>query len=211
MSRTGYLVMPDAGSGPAVMVLHSWWGLNDFVRATCDRLADEGYVALAPDLSDGRTTEDAAEAQQLLSERDPNEVADIVLSSSAILRSSNETPDAPIGVIGMAMGASWALWVASRAAPQIGALSILYGTQRIERLEVTASVQGHFASDDDLVDDDERDLLEASLRLDVPDLEWFRYPGTSHGFFEPGPAFNGTAADLVWQRSLTHFATHLDR
>lgn len=211
MSRTGYLVMPDSGNGPAVMVLHSWWGLNDFVRGVCDRLADEGYVALAPDLSDGRTTEDAEEAQMLLNDRDPNEVADIVLSASAILRSSNETPDAPIGVFGMAMGASWGLWVASRAATQIGAISILYGTQRIERLDVTASVQGHFADNDDLVDDDDRDLLEASLRIDDPDLAWYRYPRTSHGFFEPGANFDDAAADLVWQRSLSHFATRLDR
>ncbi|HTN80206.1 MAG TPA: dienelactone hydrolase family protein, partial [Acidimicrobiales bacterium] len=44
---TGYLVAPVSGSGPGVLVLHSWWGLTPFFRETCDRFADEGFVALA--------------------------------------------------------------------------------------------------------------------------------------------------------------------
>lgn len=114
MSATGYLVMPDAGEGRAVLVLGSWWGLGDAQHAICDAFADAGYVALAPDLvGDGRTTDDAEVARAWLLERDPNVVADLVLSSAAILRSSNETPDAPIGVLGIGMGASWGLWLAS--------------------------------------------------------------------------------------------------
>jgi dienelactone hydrolase len=45
---TAYLVAPEAGSGPGVLVLHSWWGLTPFFRNVCDRLADAGFVALAP-------------------------------------------------------------------------------------------------------------------------------------------------------------------
>ena len=53
---TGYVVAPESGHGPGILVLHSWWGLTPFFREVCDRLADAGFVALAPDLhGDDRT------------------------------------------------------------------------------------------------------------------------------------------------------------
>ena len=212
MSATGYLVMPDAGRGRAVLVLGSWWGLGDPQRAICDELADAGFVTLAPDLvGDGRTTDDRDEARTWLAERDPNVVADLVLSSAAILRSSNETPDAPIGVLGLGMGASWGLWLASRAPDQVGALSFFYGTQRVDNLDVTAAVQGHFAEHDDLVDDDDRVLLEAALHLDGTDVEFFDYPGTSAGFFERGPTYDEAAATLAFERTRRFFDDRLGR
>lgn len=211
-SGSGYLVMPDAGFGPGLLVLSSWWGLNDSVRGLCNQFADEGYVTLAPDLvGGGRTTADRDEARRWLAERDPNVVADLVLSSSAILRSSNETPDAPIGIFGLAMGASWALWLASRAAVQVGAVAFGYGTQTVDKLDITAAVQGHFAEYDDLIDADDRVLLEAALHLDGTDTEFFDYPGTSHGFFEPGDAYEAFAAQLMWDRALGFFNVNLDR
>src|SRR5574338_462275 len=63
---SGYVVAPDSGSGPGVLVLHAWWGLTPFFRTICDRLADEGFVALAPDLhGDDRTADTPDEAEAL--------------------------------------------------------------------------------------------------------------------------------------------------
>ena len=56
-----YLAAPKDG-GPAVLVLHAWWGLSDGIRRHCDRLAEAGFVALAPDLYDGRTAATVPEA-----------------------------------------------------------------------------------------------------------------------------------------------------
>ncbi len=212
MSGKGYLVTPDAGTGRGVLVLHSWWGLDDATRAICDSLADAGYLALAPDLVGmNRTTTDPAEAQAWLAESDPNEVADMVLSSTAILRSANETPDAPIGVLGMAMGASWALWLASRSPEMIGAVSFFYGSQDVDHLDVTAAVQGHFAEHDEFVSDDERVLLQAALLLDGTDAEFFEYPTCHHGFFEERATYDEPAATEAWTRVLAFFDSRLGR
>src|SRR2546428_14137568 len=58
-----YLAVPEHGSGPGVLVLHAWWGLTEPFRQVCDRLAEAGFVALAPDLYRGKTTAAGGEAQ----------------------------------------------------------------------------------------------------------------------------------------------------
>lgn len=212
MSGSAYFIAPDAPSAPAVLVLHSWWGLNNATRSICDSLADAGFAALAPDLiGDGRTTENLDEARAWLAASDPNVTAKLITSSATVLRGLDSTPDAPIGVLGMSMGASWGLWLASRAPESIAAAAVFYGTQQVDRLNVTAAVQGHFAEDDPMVDNDELVLMDASLHLDGLDVEFFTYPDVDHWFFEPGPYFDDAAANLAWQRLLPFFSSHLPR
>src|SRR5437899_774078 len=62
----GYLATPPSGSGPGVIVIQEWWGLTDHIADVADRLAAEGFVALAPDLYGGTTTHDADEAGTLM-------------------------------------------------------------------------------------------------------------------------------------------------
>src|SRR5438874_2715016 len=61
---SAYLAVPEHGSGPGVVVLHAWWGLTEPFRQVCDRLAEAGFVALAPDLYRGKTTASIEEALQ---------------------------------------------------------------------------------------------------------------------------------------------------
>jgi carboxymethylenebutenolidase len=63
-----YMALPKVGKGPGVLVLHSWWGLNAFFKDLCDRFADAGFVALAPDLYDGRVASTVAAAKKLRAE-----------------------------------------------------------------------------------------------------------------------------------------------
>src|SRR5215469_7477044 len=62
---TGYLATPAVGTGPGVVVLHAWWGLTEPFRQVCDRLAEAGFVALAPDLYRGKTATTVEEAEAL--------------------------------------------------------------------------------------------------------------------------------------------------
>ena len=204
---TAYLVAPDAGPGPGVLVLHSWWGVTSGIKALCNRLADEGFVALAPDLNDGFIPATAAEAELELGRSDPNVAAALVLSSVVALRSQAADPDAPVAALGFSMGASWALWLATRQPDSVGRVVAYYGTQEIDFVDLAAPVLGHFADDDELVSDDEVAEMHAHLRLLEKDVEIHRYPGTSHWFAESGHpeserTHDAPAAELAWERTL---------
>lgn len=209
---TGYVTLPDSGQGPGVLVLHSWWGLTPFFRQVCDRLAEAGFVALAPDLFAGRTAADPAEGQALLAESDMDVMAHLVLSSLFTLRGMPATPEAPVGTLGFSMGASWALWLAGRVPDLVAATVVFYGSQSIDMTPATSAFLGHLADDDPYVDDDERTLLEADLHVLDKDVEFHHYPGTGHWFFESDrPAYDEAAATLAWDRTIAFLRARLDR
>jgi len=206
---TAYLIRPDGpegpgtGSGPGVLVLSSWWGLTRGVKDLCERLADQGFVALAPDLV-GSLPETAAEAELELERRDPNAVAALLISSVVALRSQTDEPAGPVAVVGFSMGASWALWLATRQPESVSKVVAYYGTQRTSFAELRARVQGHFAEHDELVGETELVELESALFEVGHEPEVWHYPGTRHWFAEPGVTdhHDVEAADLAWLRTL---------
>ena len=198
-----YLVRPESGSGPGVLLLHAWWGLTPFFKSLCDRLADEGFVVVAPDLMGGRRPETAAEAEVELAETDPNETAALVLSGVVALRSQTTDPDGPISVVGYSMGASWALWLATRQPESVRSVVVYYGTQDIDFTDLRAPVLGHFAEVDDFVSVDELAFFEAQLRLVGKEVDIVRHGGTSHWFAEEDrDAHVEEAAAAAWNRTL---------
>lgn len=205
---TGYLVSPEGGPGPGVLVLHAWWGLTPFFRGVCDRLADLGYTALAPDLLEGRTADRPDEAERLLHEHDPNKGAALVLASAGTLQ---RITDGPIAVVGFSMGASWALWLSARAPEVVGAVVAFYGSQSIDFAGARAAYLGHFAEHDEFVDDLEVDALELHLRDEGLEVAFHHYPGTAHWFFEDDrvPAYDPAAAEQAWARTVAFLERHL--
>jgi carboxymethylenebutenolidase len=196
-----------------VLVLHSWWGLTPFFHSVADRLADAGFVALAPDLhGGGRTADTPDEAEALLAETDTNRSASMVVSSLSTLRSMPATPVGRIGVLGFSMGASWALWAATRFPDDVAACATFYGSQDIDFAPARAAFQGHFAEHDEFVSDDERAYLQAQLRLAGHDVEFHDYPGTGHWFAESDrPAAHvPEAADQSWERTISFLHRQLD-
>lgn len=207
------MVAPDSGSGPGVLVLHAWWGLTPFFREVCDRLADAGFVAMAPDLhGDGRTAETPDEAEALLASTDPNRTASLVVSSLSALRSMPATPPGRVGILGFSMGASWGLWAATRFPDDVAAVSAYYGGQDIDFSPARAAFQGHFAEIDEFESDDDTAYLEAQLRLCGHPVEFHHYPGTGHWFAESDrpAAYVATAAETAWERTIAFLHAQLD-
>jgi carboxymethylenebutenolidase len=209
-SGAAYLVQPDDGPGPGVLVLHSWWGLTRSVKDVVEALADAGYTAMAPDLCDGVVPADGDEARQLLADSDPNLVARLVLDSIVALRAHSAVPEAPVAVIGYSMGASWALWVATRQPDSVRAVVAYYGAQNIDFDDLVAPVLGHFAETDPLVTDDELVEMQARLLLSDKHVEVHRYDGTGHWFAEAGVALHHDpdASELAWSRTVDFLTEH---
>ncbi len=208
---SAYLVRPANDVGPGVLLLHSWWGLTPFMRTVADRLADLGYVVLAPDLLDGERPTTPDDAQRVLAAADIDNTAGLVLSSARSLRGLTADDRAPIAVIGFSMGASWAYWLATRSAQEVAAVVGFYGLQSGDLRDATAAIQAHFAEFDEFAPSE--DVLDFEMRLlDLGrEVELWHYEGTSHWFFEEDrePAHDPQAAGLAWERVVAFLDAHL--
>jgi carboxymethylenebutenolidase len=209
---TAYVVAPDSGTGPGVLVLHAWWGLTPFFRGVADRLADAGFVALAPDLFAGEMADTPETARALLARADATAMVHLVESSLTVLKGLPATPDRPLGVLGFSMGASLALRAAARTPADVAAVSVFYGTTDVDFAPMRAAVQGHFAEFDEFESEDDIVEMEAHMRLVGHVPEMHHYPGTAHWFFEADRevAHSPEAAALAWERTLTFLHRHLD-
>jgi carboxymethylenebutenolidase len=202
-SGEAFFVAPEGGEKcPGVLLLHSWWGLTAWTKDLATRIADEGYMVLAPDLLQGARPKTSEEGERILSELSPDELSSLVLASARIVQNASAGDGQPIAVVGFSMGASMAFWLSARLPDVIGAVVTFYGAQSIDFDEATASFQGHFADDDHLVSEEDRVVTEAFIRLGENETEFHLYPGTNHWFFEPGDTFDADAADLAWERML---------
>lgn len=211
MRDTGYFVAPPSGPGPGVLLLHSWWGLTTFFRRLADRLADEGFSVLAPDLNFGSVFADRADAEAHLGDASPDRLARLTLNSAKLLKSRSADPARPVGAVGFSMGASLALWASVRLPDTIAAVVAFYGSQAIDFAGSRAAYQLHLADHDDLVSDDDAAFLEATIGLEGLAVEVHRYPGTVHWFFEDdrGVSFQPEAARLAWERTLAFLKREL--
>ena len=194
-----------------MLLLHSWWGLTAFFKDIGHRLADRGYTVLAPDLLTGQQPGTPDEAEAVLGAADINRSAALVLSSARAVRAASADPRSAIGAIGFSMGASWALWLSARSPLEVAATVAFYGTQSIDFAEARSAYLGHFAEFDALVPDDEVVELEAHLRLVGREVDFWRYPGTAHWFFEADRelAYSAEAAELAWERTVAFLDQHL--
>src|SRR5436309_13752750 len=124
----GYLAMPKKGRGPGVLVLHAWWGLNDFFKGLCDELATAGFVAFAADLYRGATASTRDGAERLMSKLDQKVAGQDILNGVRGLQSHPGPKEKHLGVIGFSMGAFWSLWLAQELAAGVAAVVLFYGT-----------------------------------------------------------------------------------
>ena len=207
----GYLATPAAGSGPGVLVLHPWWGLNDTMRQVCDRLAAEGYLAYAPDLYHGRLATTVEEAERLSDELDREQARADVTAAVDLLWARAEPPEQGLAVLGFSLGAYYALQASVDEAQRVAAVVLFYGTGDGDFARARASYLGHFAGDDPYEPAEYVDWLEGALRDAGRPVTFHRYAGLGHWFFESDrpDAYDQPAAHLAWERTLAFLRTAL--
>ncbi len=211
VSQNYYLAIPKAGSGPGLLVLHAWWGLNDFIKGFCDRLAGEGFVALAPDLYHGKIASTIDEAKLLRSKTPQKQVKSDILSALDYLHSHPAVTSKSMAVIGFSLGGYWALWLSVERPQLVKAVTIFYASRNAEYSQAKAAYLGHFAENDEWESSSSVKKLEKSLRNSGHQIAFHTYEGTGHWFFEKDrkDAYNPKAAQLAWERTLEFLRNQL--
>ena len=199
----GYLALPAQPDAPGVIVLHAWWGLNPFFKTLCDRLADEGFVAFAPDLNKGKVAKTIDEAKQIMSETDFERKHAIVAALPGFMRGRPEVRKEALSLIGFSMGAAWSLTLASELPEDIEKVVLFYGVDSAVFSRIKAEILGHFSDVDEWEPLDGIRAMEAEMRAAGLKQDFHIYPNMSHWFFEADrPEFDPQAAELAWARTL---------
>lgn len=216
----GYLARPEpvddspAETGrPAVLVIHEWWGLNDNIRAMADRLAGEGYIALAVDLYFGHSADEPEGARKLATEAQDKaeQVGDNLRQARAYL--SEQVGASRIGTVGWCFGGGWSLESALLMPGEVDATVIFYGrveTDRDRLATLDTPILGLFGAEDRGIPvESVREFEQVLADLDKPGAIHV-YEGADHAFANPsGNRYHAEAAEDAWEKVLAFFEQHL--
>ena len=211
----GYLARPvGAGPGtPGLIVIHEWWGLNDNVRQTAERLAGEGYVALAVDLYNGESASIPKEAIKLMTGLMSNSEQGDENLRLAYTYLEQELGAPRIGSIGWCLGGRWSLRTAVVLPDRLDAAVIYYGTVTTEEAELSPlkmPVLGNFAEKDPIIPRESVEQFAATMERLGKEVDVKIYAGAKYAFANPsGLAYNAEAADDAWLRSTVFLREHL--
>ncbi|MGQ0467462.1 MAG: dienelactone hydrolase family protein [Sporichthyaceae bacterium] len=187
----GYLAVPESGTGPGVLVLQEWWGLDPALKVMVDRLAAAGFVALAPDLYHGELAEhdEMDKAGELMNNlpadraaRDMSGAVDYLVGHSAVTGSG-------IGVVGFCMGGLLTMLISAGRGDVVKAAVPFYGfpppAMEPDWSGLTAVVRGHMAGIDDFFAPDAARALEEKLQGLGKDVQFTIHEGAGHAFMNP--------------------------
>jgi carboxymethylenebutenolidase len=205
----GYLAVPASGSGPGVVVIQEWWGLNDQIREVCDRYAEEGFVALAPDLYRGETTTEPDEAAKMMMALNIEQAAKDMVGAVDFLCAHDAVTSKGVGVTGYCMGGGLALWLATLRPDDVTAVVPYYGiipwpAAQPDYSVLRAPVQGHYAENDDFASPEEVKKLEDELESLGKRHEFFTYPDADHAFtnHHRPEVHDPEHTDAAWRRTI---------
>jgi carboxymethylenebutenolidase len=209
----GYLAVPASGHGPGVVVIQEWWGLVDHIRDVCDRLAREGFVALAPDLYRGSSAGDPDEAQRLMMDLDIPRADSDLGQAVARLLNHDAVEGARIGCIGFCMGGQLALYAATHN-PRIGAVVDCYGIHpnvELDLSQMKAAVLGVFAENDDFVPHAAVRKLDEELSAAGVRAHLETYIGVDHAFLNDSrpDVYDAATSRAAWNDILAFLRAEL--
>ena len=184
----GVLYRPQgAGSFPAIVIIHEWWGLNDWVKQQAQMFAEHGYVTLAVDLYRGQVATDPEMAHELMRALPQDRGVAYLRSGVAYLKTLKYVQSDRIGVAGWCMGGSFAMQLAI-AEPSLRAVAINYGaleTDPAQLKKIHAAILGNFgALDRGITPKDVADFAAAMKAIGHP-VDVKDYPDAGHAFQNP--------------------------
>ncbi|MEM9379457.1 MAG: dienelactone hydrolase family protein [Planctomycetota bacterium] len=204
LSLTGYLALPEGAEGavPAVVVVHEWWGHNDYVRGRAEQLAGLGYAAFALDMyGDGKLAKHPEDAQAFMQEAmsDADVTAARFEAALEVLVSRDGVDPERTAAIGYCMGGAVVLGMARRGADLDAVVSFhgSLGTQEAAgEGAVTSRVLVCTGADDPFVPKEDVDAFRAEMDAAKASYEVVEYPGVVHAFTNPGATAKGESFGL---------------
>jgi carboxymethylenebutenolidase len=214
-----FLAEPEGkGPFPAIVVIQEWWGLTDWIKDNAKRLAGQGYVALAPDLYRGMSTDDPATARQLLSGLPKDRALRDLKAAMDTLATRDNVQKDRLGSIGWCMGGGYSLQLAL-ADNRIKACAMCYGppVTKPEMLKsLNATILGIFGEEDKGIPPDTVHQFEGALKDAGKKVEAIHEFKAGHGFMRPsnGPgkensAYRENEAKQAWKDVEAFFAKTL--
>jgi carboxymethylenebutenolidase len=216
---SGYLVRPAGDSGPAVLVIQEWWGLDSGIKEMADRLAAAGFVALAPDLYHGELAahDEMDKAGQLMQSMPPDRAARDMSGAIDYLSTLDGVTGSGIGVVGFCMGGMLSFLIAAGRPDKVVAAVPFYGFPQGDMepdwAPLTATIRGHMAEHDDFFSPEAAAALEAKLQSMGKDVTLTVHAGTGHAFMAPHNALgtlNEEVSAVVWPEVLDFLHQKLD-
>ncbi|NJK37136.1 MAG: dienelactone hydrolase family protein [Oscillatoriales cyanobacterium RM2_1_1] len=215
-SITGYIARPAQATAtlPGLIVIHEWWGLNDNIRKMTERLAGEGYLALAVDLYGGEVAETPEKAKELVTaaQQNPEVLKNNLRQAYQYLEREEKAPK--IASIGWCFGGTWSLNTALLFPRQLDAAVIYYGggietsPEKLQDLEMP--ILGIFGELDQNPSVETVRQFEAALKGLGKPVEIKIYPNANHAFANPsGTRYNPEAAADAWTKTVAFLAKHL--
>jgi carboxymethylenebutenolidase len=208
----GYRADPATAPKGAIVVIQEIFGVNHHIRAVCDRLASEGYVAIAPAIFDriepnfqsGYSPEELPTAFRFVANPD---IPAMLRDTQAAIDDAKKI--GPVGIIGFCLGGT----IAFAAATQLSGLSAAVGyyggmIAAFADQKPKVPTQLHFGEKDDHIPLSDVETIKAKR----PEVEVHVYPNAQHGFHcDERASYDKTSADIAWPRSLAFFAKHLKK
>ncbi|MEM7198995.1 MAG: dienelactone hydrolase family protein [Planctomycetota bacterium] len=200
---SSYLSLPADGKPPlgGVVVIHEWWGLNDHIKHWADRLAEDGFAAVAVDLYGGKVATEREDALANMKAVQEDGARRVLLAAHKFLADDPRIGAERRACIGWCFGGGWSLQLAL-AAPDLDAAVIYYGrletdAQRLR--QINARVLAVFGSQDSSIPNETVDLFEASMQEAGRDVRVLRYDA-NHAFANPSSdRYDGEHAADAWR------------
>jgi carboxymethylenebutenolidase len=213
-TASGYLATPGTGGGLPVVVIQEWWGLVPHIEEVCDRFADEGFVALAPDLYRGETTSEPDEAGKLMMALNVEQAAKDM--SGAVDKVAEVAGHDEVGTMGFCMGGGLALVLAAHRPDKVKACVPFYGLipwpdAQPDWSKLDAAVEGHFAEKDAFFGPDQVRALQSTLEGHGKRANLVIHPGVDHAFFNDTrpEVYDDESARRAWQSALAFLRREL--
>ena len=206
---------PGKGPFPAIIVIHEWWGLNDWVQQQASKLADQGYEALAIDLYRGKVATTPDMAHEIMRGVPEDRAKRDLQAAFAFLESQREVKKDRIGAIGWCMGGGYALDVALEE-PTLAADVINYGhlaTDPEALKKINAPILGLFGAKDQGITPEDAHQFEAAMRKLGKKIDVKIYDDAGHAFENPNNKAGYRAEDAAdaWKRTVSFLADALKK